>query len=355
MRTDKAPVIVLFNYYKSRTQEELEYGARQTQELLDGLQALGHKAVPVEFWNDIRPGLAKYDPNEWIVFNWVEAVEDEIAGDARVCAELDEMGFTYTGNPPATLRLSIEKGHVKRMLDRWNIPTPEGRDFLSPADVTEWHHFPAIVKPIAQHCSAAVTRDAVVHSVEALRARVAHIAEVFNEGSIVERFIAGREINVGIWGNGRPRVLPLREIDFSAIPDPLHQMVTWDSKWTPNSLEWNTTPVNERPVVSEALRAQIEDIALRTYRAFGCRDYARVDLRIETDALGVERPYVVDVNPNPDITSDGGFAGGCRAAGYSYGEAISNIVGMAVARRNRRNALMATLSQRRVSRVAVPV
>ena len=265
------------------------------------------------------------------------------------------MGFTYTGNPPATLRLSIEKGHVKRMLDRWSIPTPEGRDFLSPADVTEWNHFPAIVKPIAQHCSAAVTRDAVVHSVEALRARVAHIADTFNEGSIVERFIAGREINVGIWGNGRPRVLPLREIDFSAIPDPLHQMVTWDSKWTPNSLEWNTTPVNERPVVSEALRAQIEDIALRTYRAFGCRDYARVDLRIETDALGVERPYVVDVNPNPDITSDGGFAGGCRAAGYSYGEAISNIVGMAVARRNRRNALMATLSQRRVSRVAVPV
>jgi hypothetical protein len=85
MRTDKAPVIVLFNYYKSRTQEELEYGARQTQEMLDGLQALGHRAVAVEFWNDIRPGLAKYDPNEWIVFNWGEAVEDEIAGDARVC------------------------------------------------------------------------------------------------------------------------------------------------------------------------------------------------------------------------------------------------------------------------------
>ena len=353
MANDKARVIVLYNYYLNRTAEEAELGDRQTREMLDALRALGHVAEPVEFHSDVKAAVAHYDPNEWIVFNWVEGIENEVAGDSRICAELDALGFTYTGNPPATLRLSVEKGRVKRMLERWNIPTPEGRDFLTPDQVQSWTHFPAIVKPVSQHCSAAVTRDAVAHTVEALRARIAHINQAFHEGAVVERFIAGREINVGIWGNGRPRVLPLREIDFSLIPDPLHQMVTWDSKWTPNSAEWNTTPVNERPLVSNALREQLEDIAIRTYRAFGCRDYARVDFRIEQDAQGNERPFVVDVNPNPDITADGGFAGACRAAGYSYGQAISNIIGMAVARRNRKNALRATLSTRRV-RVALP-
>lgn len=354
MRNDKAPVIVLFNYYKSRTPEDITLCNRQTNEMLAALRGVGHLAEPVEFYADAKAPLSRYDPNEWIVFNWVEGIENETDGDARITADMDAMGFTYTGNPPATLRLSVEKGRVKRMLERWGIPTPEGRAFSRPEDIAAWNHFPAIVKPVSQHCSVAVTRDAVVHDIDALRARVRFINQIYNEGALVERFIAGREINIGIWGNGRPRVLPMREIDFSRIPNPLHRMVTWDSKWTPNSPDWNTTPVNERPEMDGALRQQIEDIGIRTYRAFGCRDYARVDLRVEVGPDGAERPYVVDVNPNPDITADGGFIGACAMAGYTYGEAVSNIIGMAVARRNRKNALMATLSSRRVARVAVP-
>lgn len=352
-QNEKAHVIVLYNYYSARSAEEIEAGGRQTQEMVDALRAIGHAVKTVEFWTDVKPALARFDPTKWIIFNWVEGIENETGGDSRICAELDAMGFTYTGNPPPTLRLSVEKGRVKRMLERWDIPTPEGREFKSPADVTDWNHFPAILKPVNEHCSVAVTRDAVVHTLEAMRARVAFINETFMEAALAERFVAGREINVGIWGNGRPRILPLREIDFSGIANPLHQMVTWDSKWTPNSLEWNTTPVNEQPAVSSALRVQLEDAAIRTYRAFGCRDYARIDFRIETGADGIERPYVVDVNPNPDITADGGFVGATRAAGYTYGETISNIIGMAVARRNRKNALLTTLSQRRIGRVAV--
>jgi D-alanine-D-alanine ligase len=276
-----------------------------------------------------------------------------------VCAELDQMGYTYTGNGPATLKVSVEKGRVKRQLLRWNIPTPGGHEFTSGDEVTEtaWDaaNFPAIVKPVSQHCSVAVTRDAVVHDLDQLRERVGYVVETVKEAALAERFITGREINVGIWGNGRPRVLPLREIDFSRIEDPLHQMVTWDSKWVPDSPEWNAMPVITQPVISGELRTRIEDIALQTYRAFDCRDYARVDLRIDA----AEQPYVVDVNPNPDITPEGGFAGACNAAGYTYAEAISNIVSMAVARRNRRQALLNTLERRRVERaealaVAVP-
>ena len=228
------------------------------------------------------------------------------------------------------------------MLDRWHIPTPPGREFGSPDEISAWAHWPAIVKPVSQHCSAGVNRDAVVHNLEELKARVKYVNHEFKEAALVEKFVAGREINVGVWGNGRPRVLPLREIDFSRIANPLHRMVTWDSKWVPDSQDWNTQPVIIDVEIDNALRAKIEEIVLKTYRMFECRDYARVDLRVDADG----QPYVIDVNPNPDITHEGGFAGGAAAAGYSYAEAISNIISMAVTRRNRRsrrNALAASL------------
>lgn len=341
-RNDKAPVVILYNYYTNWAANERAEADRLGQEMVEALRAVGHTVRTAEFWKDPLPALREFDPNEWIVFNWCEGVEDEVGGDARVVEQIGRLGYTYTGNPPETLRLSVQKGRAKQVLQRWHIPTPAGRQFDTPEQVTEWAHFPAIVKPVSQHCSFAVTRDAVVHSVEQLRARVAFVNQTAHEGALVEGFVAGREINVGIWGNGRPRVLPLREIDFSAIDNPLHQMVTWDSKWVPDSPEWNSMPVITEVAASARLRERIEDIALRTYRVFGCRDYARVDMRIDAD----EQPWVVDVNPNPDITSTGGFIGACNAAGYSYGEAVSNIVQMAVSRRNRRNALMRTLQKR---------
>lgn len=330
-----ANVVILYNTWSTWSDQERHDADLMTDAMVGALTAIGHKVAICEFWKDVGPQIARFDPSEWIVFNWCEGVEGEVGGDARVCAELDALGYTYTGNTPSTLKLSVEKGRAKRMLERWNIPTPPGREFKRAADIKSWSHFPAIVKPVSQHCSVAVTRDAVVHTLDALRERVAYVNETLGEGALVEAFVAGREINVGVWGNGRPRLLPLREIDFSRIENPLHQMVTWDSKWVPDSPEWHAMPVIVQPEVSDALRARIEDVVMRTYRAFECRDYARVDLRIDAG----EMPFVVDVNPNPDICPDGGFAGGADAAGYPYGEAISYIISMAVTRRTRRETL----------------
>ena len=159
---ERVPVVVLYNTYKSWTPQEKEEGDKLTQAMVSGLQALGHRVAVAEFWKDVRPALRKFKPGEWIVFNWCEGVEDEVGGDARICAELDQMGYTYTGNAPYTLKLSVEKGRVKRMLQRWNISTPGGREFKSAGEVTaeNWDaaNFPAIIKPVSQHCSVAVTR-----------------------------------------------------------------------------------------------------------------------------------------------------------------------------------------------------
>ncbi len=347
---EKVNVVVFYNYYKSSPDEERALADKLTQELVEELTLVGHTVRVAEFWKDPAPVLRDYDPDKWVLFNWVEGIEDETGGDARVCEELDRLGYCYTGNPPAALRLSVQKGHVKRALQKWNIPTPPGAEFGQMEDVpADFDIFPAIVKPVSQHCSAGVNRDAVVHTVEQLRARVAHVREVYKEASLVEAFIAGREINMGIWGNGRPKLLPLREIDFSAFSNPFYQMVTWDSKWIPASEDYNKQKVLFDVSTSQSLHAKLEEYALKTYRAFGCRDYARVDFRIDAN----DDPFVIDVNPNPDITSDGGFIGGCKMLGYTYGEAVSKIIDMAVARRNRRSALRNTLSLRKQHRVPV--
>ncbi len=256
----RVPVILLYNYYKSWSPEEAEEAREHAGYMVECLEGVGHPVRIVEFWKDVRSSMKGIDPAQWIVFNWCEGIEDEVGGDARMCAELDAMGFTYTGNPPATLRLSVEKGRAKKCCSAGTSPPRPGANSRLADEVRKWAHFPAIVKPVSQHCSAGVTRDSVVHDLEALRERVAYINETFKEAALVEQFVAGREINVGIWGNGRPRVLPLREIDFSRIQNPLHRMVTWDSKWMPDSVDWNAMPVITDVNVSDALRARIEDI-----------------------------------------------------------------------------------------------
>lgn len=326
--TAKTPVVILYNYYTTWTPEDFAIGQKYLQTMVDGLREVGHRVEMVEFWQVLGDKLRPFDPNEWVIFNWCEGIEGEIGGDARLCEELDTLGYTYTGNPPAALRLSVQKGQVKCLLARHHIPTPPGHTFNTADEVSTWAHFPAIVKPVSQHCSYGINRAAVVHDLAALRQRVAYVNATFHEAALVEAFIEGREINVGIWGNHCPRILPLREIDFSAIPNPFHRMVTWDSKWVATSEDWNKMPIIYDVRTSPMLYQRIENMALETYRVFGCRDYARIDFRIDAD----ENPWVVDVNPNPDICWDGGFIGGCNMLGYSYGEAISHIVQMAAAR-----------------------
>ena len=138
----------------------------------------------------------------------------------------------------------------------------------------------------------------------------------------MEEYIEGRELNVAILGNGKPTVLPISEIDFSGLPAGYPKIVTYDAKWLTGSIEFEGTkgvcPADLPPTVETRIR----DLALQAFNIMGCRDYARIDFRLTKN----NKPYVLEVNPNPDISDDAGFIRSTTTYGYTFNEAIGKIV-----------------------------
>ena len=138
--------------------------------------------------------------------------------------------------------------------------------------------------------------------------------------------MVGRELNCAVLG-GKP--LPISEIDFTGLPEGLPKIVTYDGKWMEDSVYYeNTKPVCPAEL-NEDLKKNIEEIALQAFEAMNCRDYARVDIRLDKN----NNPFVIEVNPNPDISTDSGFVRAAAAAGISYSGLLSTIAEFALNRK----------------------
>lgn len=151
----------------------------------------------------------------------------------------------------------------------------------------------------------------------------------FAQPALVEEFIDGREVNVSVLGEGADRfALPIAEIDFAGMPEGMPRIVSFNAKWREDTAEFaGTVPVVPAPL-SEAVAARVRDAALRAAEAIGVRDYARVDLRLDRD----ERPWVLEVNPNPDISPDAGLPRAAKVHGWTYEKLILEVAGMALRR-----------------------
>jgi len=314
------PVLLLYNVVEQLgqgeardlvTDLEVVYTA---QSIADGLRSTGYDVMvaPVRDLDDVAGAVAERDPQATLIFNLCENLGGRPEDEALVPSALEQFGFRYTGSPAPTLELCLHKSRAKARLMRLNVPTPPYQVFQR-ADEPIAVPLPAIVKPQAQDASIGIDRDSVVHDEQSLRRRVEYILDVYRQPALVEAFIDGREFNIGVWGNGVAHTLPLAEIDFSAWADPYTHIVGFDAKWTEGSIEYQTMPVICPAEVEPELARRIRHVALMAYQAMGCRDYARVDLRVRD---GV--PYVLEVNPNPCLAPGGGFANAARVAGYSY-------------------------------------
>ncbi len=326
-RTD-LPVLILYNVDRTWAPHEIDEVVFEADHLGSAMREVGHPVIPVPIYDtDLLTPLLPYDQDEYIILNWCEGLPGIPHSYAQVAQTLESMDFVYTGATPDVLALSEDKHKVKGLLDAHGVPNPHWRIYES-ARSNGWKDFPAIVKPALEHCSLGVTREAVVMTPDELHSRIEYVLDTFHEPALVEDFIDGREFHVWLWGNGTIEMLPPAEMDFSAFSDVHDRLCTYDSKFDPHSVPYNEIKLLlPAPLAPDEYR-RLEQVSLAAYRALGCRDYARMDLRMRDGIF-----YMLDVNPNADISSESSLACAAKVVGYSYGKVGSHLVNLAAHRK----------------------
>ena len=296
----------------------------ETVEALEAvLVADGHEAVRVPVnpdgrWIE-RVRKAKAD----LVFNMCEGVDGLGAYEPAVIGALELLGVPYTGSSAATTTLCLRKHFLNGLLDRAGIPVPRF-GVVRPGDKMPTVGFPAICKPAAEDASLGVEQRSVVRTVRALAERVSAMHEMWEE-VLVQRYVDGREVNVGIVGN---TVLPIAEIDFRGMPRGMWRIVSYRSKWETGCDEDLGAAPSCPADLSPDLTAELSRLALSAWRLVGGEGYGRCDFRI--DRFG--HPWLLEVNANPDIAPDAGLARMARTAGISYAELIRAVCECGLAR-----------------------
>jgi D-alanine-D-alanine ligase len=331
------PVLLLYNLVEQLDQGEArdlvtdQEVIHTAQSIAEGLRSTGHevKVTPVRDLEDVARAAADTHPDATLVFNLCENLGGRAEDEPLVPEKLEQLDFHYTGSPSRALATCLNKAYTKSQLMSHGVPTAPYQVFRR-ADEPIEIPLPAIVKPQAQDASIGIDRNSVVHDERSLRCRVEYVLDTYCQPALVESFVVGREFNVGVWGNGVAHTLPLAEIDFSAWADPYTHVVHFGAKWDETCREYQTMNALCPASVEPELAERIKRVVLAAYQAMGCRDYARVDLRVQD---GV--PYVLEVNPNPCLATDGGFAHVARVAGYDYAHMAHQIATWAWWRRGR--------------------
>lgn len=299
------------------------------------LRDAGHDSTLVSLQGrDLVPVLQRLDAERpELVFNLCESLCGIAANEVAVPAVLDLYGHAYTGSNAAALAVALDKPRTKDVLIGRGIATPPYRVMANLADVervaAEPLDYPWFIKLANEDASVGITEANVLADGAALAARARALLAEFGSPLIAERYVPGREVNVTLLGSGDDvQLLPLHEIDFAAMPEGRPHIVSYAAKWDEKHVDYaGTKPVPIRGASPELIAA-IERTARDAWNAIGLRDYGRVDLRV--DPAGV--PWVIDVNPNCDISPDAGVARAAAAAGWSFPKLIGTIAELALRR-----------------------
>lgn len=312
--------------------------AEEIDQIVECVREAGYEANAVNIRDDFET-LVEVVRSERadVVMNLIEWFHDDLEHETHVPAMFELLNQSYTGNRPLALSLCQKKPQAKSLIAAAGLPVPRGVlvDLVqgrAPADLAL--RFPLIVKPAFDDASGGIDAGSVVRDRAALDARVQLVVGEHKMPALIEEFIEGREIHCAILGNAPAKPLPLYEMKFkpNGVDNdgrPLPNIITYRAKWDPYSRDYyameSNCPVED---LGPELTAKIQDIAVRAYHVLGCRDYARVDMRLDAD----NNPYILEVNPNPDLADGCAFAQCVRASGRTYAQAIQEIVGYALDR-----------------------
>ncbi|MFH1087095.1 MAG: ATP-grasp domain-containing protein, partial [Chloroflexota bacterium] len=262
-----------------------------------------------------------------VVFNLFEGFDGMPESEALIAGLLEERGVCFTGSPRSALLLCQDKNAEKQLLRSRGIPTPKWQ-VLSPDNLSSFAlNLPCIVKPIGEHASHGLSEHSVTADSRALEKQVNLISRTYGRASLVEEFLPGREFSILVVGNENPRILPVEEILYT-LPMGKARILTYEAKWVPDHEYFMETKAKCPAELDAELRQQIERCAVRCFAVIGCQGYARLDMRLDSHG----KPMVLDVNPNPDISSQGGARLQVEAAGIEYPDFIAEVLSLAQAR-----------------------
>jgi D-alanine-D-alanine ligase len=325
---ERSPTVaVIYNPVERGGQAVVRGVIDSATEAHDAIEALGHRVCLLRVDEGVRPfveALEALQPD--VVFNLCDGYREWSAGESCVAGLLELLGIPYTGSGPMALALALDKPLSKELFIARRIPTPRFAVYRQMPARLQQLTFPVILKLAAEDASLGITPDNVVFDEASSLRRLRQLFDEYHAPVLAEEFIDGREFTVALFDG---RLLPVEEIEMRVEP----RVVGFRAKWEAGSAEYEgTTPVFS-PVITSQQREAMMTLAAGVWDAIGMRDYARVDLRM--DAQG--RIFVLEANPNPDISARSGYRRSLEAAGISYRDFIARLLDNAV----RRGSVMA--------------
>ncbi len=318
---------MIYNLDAGWEEHERDGQTAEIRRLSSSLEELGHPVSLLEInGNTLQRTLSGYKPTDWIVMNLCEEIPGVPHSEAAVVHALEKRNMVYTGSPPEIIGNCENKQYVKQTLAARGLPTPLWGVYEK-ASAADWNCFPAIVKPANEHCSLGISSESVVLTRRELERQIRYIHRSFNQPALVEDFIDGREFHVSLIGNGSLLMLPPVEMDFSECSDIHDRLCTYDAKFIPGSRHYEIIASLIPATLTEAEYDDLEQTCADCFHAFDCRDYARLDIRLRNGVF-----YILDINPNPDISSDASMACAAEHLGLSYGELGSRLIRLAASR-----------------------
>jgi D-alanine-D-alanine ligase len=316
-------IAVIYNEVDIAGQTAIQGVIDSAVEVRNTLAALGHQVSLLRVDEGIRPfvdALEGLRPD--VVFNMCEGYRDSSAGEYHIAGLLELLGIPYTGSGPVALALALDKPLSKELFCARGIPTPRFVVYRQVPDGLPPVAFPLMLKLAGEDASVGITSDNVVRDEPSFRKRMQELLHEYEVPVLAEEYIEGREFTIAVF-DGRP--LLVEEIQFDVEP----RIVSFNAKWDSGSSEYDGTNPTFAPVISDKERHQMMALATRVWDLIGMRDYARVDFRMDAEG----RIYVLEANPNPDISVGSGYRLALDAAKIPYVEFVTRLVQNAFERR----------------------
>jgi len=314
----------------SRAEIQAEWDSWETIAAVIAALEGRHHVIPIEASGDIYHRLQDARPD--IIFNMAEGAFGPCR-EGHVPSILEYLNIPYTASDPLTLNICLDKSRAKEILAYNGLPTARFRVVTEKGFSFNSLHYPMLVKPLYEGSSIGIRDDSLVRTRREMRDKVNWILDCYHEPALVEEFLAGREFTVAILGNGsEARTLPIVEIKFDSLPAGVNPIYSYEAKWIWDQ-SCNPLQIFECPAqLTSDLQSEIERLCLAAYRILRCRDWCRIDVRL--DSMG--RPHILELNPLPGILpkpeDNSCFPKAARAAGYSYNQLINAVLDIACRR-----------------------